>query len=303
MTFKLLFLTALFSAIFNLSFGQTKVDTLKNSTIIKLTKSKLQESVIIQKINQSVCNFDVSVDALIELKENLVKDTVINVMIQKQTYIDASTRSMVNNNKTDQNYVFSESGIYFLRNNEYINLDATIVSTTNPKAGMFNVKYKSQIEGGEANYQLTEKKPTFYFNFEASKKNLNDANANTTSENKGNYFDQLFNKVGYGNSNSNYQAVSPNDFKLIKLEKGKKKREFTSGKINSLGRMDMSIDSKNLVDFKYEKVSKYTFKIIFPKDLAPGEYCFMYLGNNNNAPYMELYGQNNFKVFDFSVKY
>lgn len=282
-------------------FSQAKIDTLKNETIIKLTKSKLPESVISQKINTSFCLFDISVDGLIKLKENNVSDAIINLMIEKQGKSDATAFNKTKDNVNDKNHTFVESGIYFLKNGKYINLDPTIVTTASPKSGMFNVKYKSQIEGGEANYQLSAKGLEFYFNFEPVKKSLNDANANTTSNNKDNYLDQLFNKVGYGYGNSTFQAVSPNDFKLIKLEKNKNKREFISGKVSAFGQYDMSLDDKSIINFKYEKVSANTYKLKFDKDLQPGEYCFLYLGNNNNAAYMQWYGQNNFKVFDFSI--
>jgi len=64
----------------------------------------------------------------------------------------------------------------------------------------------------------------------------------------------------------------------------------------------MSIDSKNISSFKYEKVAANTYKIRFEKEPEPGEYCFLYLGNNSNAANMQIYGQNNIKVFDFGVK-
>lgn len=280
-------------------FSQAKIDTLKNETIIKLSKSKLPESVITQKINQSICNFDISVDALIKLKENNVSDSIINLIINKQGKIELTKDAEVKNNANDKNYVFSESGIYFVSGGKYVTLDPTIVSTTRPKSGLFNLKYKSQIEGSEANYRIESKKTEFYFNFEPVKKSLNDANANSSSTNKDNYLDQLFNKLG--NSNNTYQAVSPNDFKLIKLDKIKNRREFVSGKVTMLGQYDMSIDDKNIVNFKYEKISANTYKIKFNEDLKPGEYCFLYLGNNNNAAYVQWYGQNNFKVFDFGI--
>ncbi len=35
--------------------------------------------------------------------------------------------------------------------------------------------------------------------------------------------------------------------------------------------------------------------------VQPGEYCFLYLGDNNNAANMQIYGQNNMKVFDFGI--
>ncbi len=296
----ILFLTCTLTL--NICLSQYKIDTLRNEIIIKLTKSKLPETVISSKINESVCYFDISVDGLINLKENLVSDNVINLMIQKQSKLDAIISTNIKSNTNEKNYTFTETGLYFFKNGTYTSLDPTIVSTTNPKSGLFNVKYKSQIEGGEANYQLDSKRPEFYFNFEPVKKSLNDANANTSSTNKDNYLDQLFNKMGYGYNNSSYQAISPNDFKLIKLDKSKNKREFVSGRVSLYGQMDMSIDSKNLAPFKYEKVSANTYKLKFDKDLEPGEYCFLYLGNNNNKPYMQAYGQNNMKVFDFSIK-
>ena len=164
----LLFLTSLLTL--NLCVGQTTSDTLKNETIIKLTKSKLPETVITTKINQSISNFDISVDGLIKLKENMVSDNVINLMIQKQSKADAVNSTVSKSNTNDKNYTFTETGIYFYKSGTYTNLDPTIVSTTNPKSGFFNVKYKSQIEGGEANYQLDSKRPEFYFNFDPVKK-------------------------------------------------------------------------------------------------------------------------------------
>jgi hypothetical protein len=64
--------------------AQISPDTLTNSKIMHLVRAKLSESVILQKINNSPCSFDVSADALIDLKNNQVSDTVINRMIQKQ---------------------------------------------------------------------------------------------------------------------------------------------------------------------------------------------------------------------------
>lgn len=285
------------------AFSQSKVDTIRNSTIIKLTKSKLAETVIIQKINQSYCIFDVGIDSLIALKDNNVTDNIINVMIAqnaKQEKVNAEKQQ----NANDKNYVFEESGIYFQRGDKYISLDPTIANTSKPKSGLFNVKLKSQIEGSEANYQLSQKRPEFYFNFEPVKKDLNDANANNTQKKSNNYMDELLSKSpsGYGLANSSYQAISPNDFKLIKLDKSNKRREFTSGKVNMVGQFDWSIDDKSIINFKYEKISANTYKITFPKDLNEGEYCFFYLGNNTNQNMMYGFGQNNFKVFDFGIK-
>lgn len=274
--------------------SQNSNEKIDNSTIIKLTKSKLPESIIIKKINMSNSSFNISADEIIKLKENNVSDEVINKMIEKQGATDIAVDNIKMTNSVDDNYVFKESGIYFFENSKYTALDPTIVTSTKPNRGMFNVKYKAEIEGSESNYQLKSKKPVIYFNFETSKKSLNDANANSSNTNRSNYINQML-------GNTNYTAVSPNDFKLIKLDKVKNRREFIAGKMSRYGQYDMSIGDEYIVNYKYEKVSDNTFKIIFPKELEAGEYCFVYLGNNNNRPYASAYMQNNFKVFDFGI--
>jgi superfamily II DNA or RNA helicase len=96
------------------------------------------------------------------------------------------------------------------------------------------------------------------------------------------------------------------DIKLLDgcifLDKVKNRREFVCGKVSAYGQYDMSIGDEYIINYKYEKISGNTFKIIFTRNLEPGEYCFVYLGNNNNRPYASAYMQNNFKVFDFSIK-
>ena len=61
-------------------FSQNSLDTLRNQTIIKLVKSKISDDIIIQKMNQSICLFNTSIDSLIFLKENLVSDKLIEIM-------------------------------------------------------------------------------------------------------------------------------------------------------------------------------------------------------------------------------
>jgi hypothetical protein len=275
------------------SIGQTKtkIDTLKNATIIKLTKAKLTETVIIQKINKSVCYFDASTDALITLRENNVSDKVIELMIAKQEEQESQQSSQVSNNSTDKKYSFAESGIYFYEDEKYTKLDPTNISGTNmsPAIMYAPASYTTKIDGDEANYQLTETMPTFYFNFDPAHKSLNNANQKTNTDN---YMDYILSLQNGGKG----QAVSPNDFKLVKLDKRKGVRQFNSGSIGAFG-ASTSIPGKYIVTFKYEKVSGNTYKIIFKEALKPGEYCFMYSGN------YQTFNQSGsgIKIFDFGI--
>lgn len=274
-------------------FAQVKNDTIRNETVIKMTKAKLDDKIILSKISTSPNKFDVSTDALIKLKENNVSDTVVNIMVYKQSLIETNSDKNSSANSDGTDFTFQTSGIYFKKNDKYTTLDPTLVTSTAAKMGLVSSTNMAQIEGGEANYQFNET-PEFYFNFSPAKKDLNKSNANNTATD--NYMDAILNTGS---------AVSPNEFKLVKLKASKGKREYQTGKTAGVygGKSDYSIGDKYIVTFKYEKISENTYKIIFPAGLAPGEYCFVYLSNNaNNNPYLITLGQNKNKVFDFGVK-
>jgi hypothetical protein len=280
-------------------FAQVKNDTIRNETVIKMTKSKLGDKIILSKINTSPNKFDVSTDALIKLKDNNVSDTVVNIMVYKQSLLESNSDKNNSANSDGSNSTFKTSGIYFKKNGKYTSLDPTLVTSASSKMGLTSSKNMSQIEGGEANYQFNEA-PEFYFNFSPAKKDLNKSNGNATSTD--NYMDAILNTGPYGSSNA--QAVSPNEFKLVKLNASKGKREYQSGKTGGVygGKTDYSIGDKYIITFKYEKISDNTYKIIFPLGLKPGEYCFVYLSNNANTnPYLVALGQK-IKVFDFGIK-
>lgn len=275
-------------------------EVITNETIIKLTKAKLNETTITQKITNSACNFDISTDALIKLKENNVTDKVVEYMINKQSAESVRTNEQNKNNMTETGFIFEESGIYFLENEKYTMLDPTNVSTPALKAGLLQggglgAKYKSQIEGGEANYQLKNNQPVFYFNFDNSKKSLNNSGLN--EESTGNYMTDILRTYS---TNGKSTAISPNDFKLLKLTKLKGKREYVSGKVGVFSGVDMSASNNTFsgsyfVNFKYEKVTGNTYKITLQEDLKPGEYCFLYSNNTS------VYEQNKAKAFDFGI--
>jgi tetratricopeptide (TPR) repeat protein len=57
--------------------------TLTNANIIELSQKKLPNSIILQKIKNSKCNFDTSTDALVALTNAGVSEEVISSMIEK----------------------------------------------------------------------------------------------------------------------------------------------------------------------------------------------------------------------------
>ncbi|MBV6442661.1 MAG: hypothetical protein DYG98_05545 [Haliscomenobacteraceae bacterium CHB4] len=112
---KQLLLLTLFSLTLSLS-AQTKVDTLTNVQIIQLSKIGLQPSVIINKIQTSINNFDVSTDGLIALSKEGVAAEIINEMVKSnaQTQKEVAGQKDMRDPKT-----MRKSGIYYY-NTAYI---------------------------------------------------------------------------------------------------------------------------------------------------------------------------------------
>ena len=191
------------------------------------------------------------------------------------------------------------SGIYFSEDKLMTTIDPTLVNTV--KSGslflsMYGFKMKSlaQIDGKEANYVLNQD-AKFYFKFKPEEKELNSTNANATNiVGTENYMNLLL-------SGANSKAVSPNEFKLVKLKLKKGKRSFINGKYDVYGlSFEQSIDSKAIIDFKYKKISDNIYEVYFPNNLTPGEYCFVYMaGVTKEYSFLQT---SNFKVFDFSIK-
>jgi hypothetical protein len=259
--------------------AQGKRDTLLNTTVIELHTAGLSSDIIKSKIQSTVCAFDLSTDALIALKKGGVSDDVVTAMITKTTqsaHAPADTASPI------------LPGIYYCKGTPcaLTELEASVYSQTKSGSGMLTAlsygiaktKMKSTLSGSEANLQIEEKSPVFYFYFDPGSSN----NFGTT---EGHPF--WFTSVS-----------SPNEFLLVKFAITKKSREVVTGSWNEYAGISSGIDDKNKVAFKYEKLSKGVYKVYFEKPLKSGEYSFMYAGSsggaNGGAPLQ--------KVYDFGIQ-
>jgi hypothetical protein len=192
----------------------------------------------------------------------------------------------------------SASGIYFENDEGVTSLDPTLVNVI--KGSRFLVAYGrkqnsiAQIDGQEANYTLSFD-AKFYFKFNPESKSLNSSNSNSTETNSNeNYIDLLY-------AGANSKAISPNEFKLVKMSLKKGKRSFINGKYGLYGlEFEPSVDFRAIVNFKYKKITENIYEVWFPKDLEPGEYCFYYLGGFSEE--FSWIQSNNIKVFDFRIE-
>ncbi|MFN0213828.1 MAG: hypothetical protein ACKVT2_06190 [Saprospiraceae bacterium] len=277
---KIQILTILFALIgFTIS-AQTKVDTLTNAKVIRLSKLGLQPSVVITKIQNSYTIFDVSTDGLINLSDNGVPSDVISEMMR----VDAKSKEAVANQRDLKDPLTKRStGIYFYNPKDSIEplrqVDPTVVSTNKSGGlgialaqaytmGLAREKVKSSLSGGDSHLQIEETTPVFYFYFERNEHRTADSWFFAT-------------------------ATSPNEFVLAKLTENTNSRDLQVGDMNAYGGTSgVSNDAK--IPFDYVKVSEGIYKVTFKEPLKPGEYCFLYA----NATPTSF---SNDKVFDFGI--
>ncbi|MES1159929.1 MAG: hypothetical protein ABUM51_04165 [Bacteroidota bacterium] len=91
-------LSLAFAALFILTqsiLAQNKAEILTNANVITMTKAGLGNMIIISKIESSTCKFDLSTNALIELKKQGVGDDVVKSMMDKSSGKPAAAKTDV----------------------------------------------------------------------------------------------------------------------------------------------------------------------------------------------------------------
>lgn len=282
-TFIMLLLVAFVST----TKAQTKIDTVTNKTVIQLKGAGLSSDIIKAKIQGSVCNFDLSTDALISLKKAGLSDDLITTMLNKSNSASANTVNSNNSVSSADTSKNVSAGIYYCKGKpcDLLELEASVYSQakmgsgilTSLTYGIAKTKMKATLSGDKANLQIEETKPTFYFYFDKSNSN------------------------SFGNNGTQAfwfsAATSPNEFLLIKFTATKKSREVVTGSWSGYAGMSSGIDDKNKISFKYEKNSQGIYRVYTEQPLEKGEYCFMYAGGTATYGTAPLQ-----KVYDFGIK-
>ena len=256
-------------------------DTLYNKTIVSLTKIGLPPQTIISKIQTSITDFDVSVDALIALQANGVNGDVINEMIKRNDQVNMEESKKINSKNPNEMH---QAGIYFFdttnMDNPVRRVDPTVATDTKSGGlgvaiaqsytyGIAKSRIRSNLAGSKSRLQISTSKPIFYFYFENNENPIAD-----------NWFFAT--------------ASSPNEFVCIKLTERTDSREMVIGSSNAYG-SSIGIPNKIKVDYSYERISEGIYKVTFNVPLVYGEYCFLYA---SNVP--TRYSNN--KVFDFGIQ-
>jgi hypothetical protein len=263
-------------------------EVLKNDTVIQLKKLGLGESVIVEKIKTSKCEFDVSMTGLTQLKAADVSDNVISAMISAHSAAkgNSGVAAPVAAAAADPNDPKSphDAGIYYYQEIDgkpkMTELEPTVYTQVKSGVGIFmaygqTVNSKAVLHPAHAMLQCANRRPVFYFYFE-----------NTQS--------------GLGETRN--IATSPNEFVLAQFEvKDKDKDKFRTlivGQINAYSGTQSGPKDQSVRPLQSEKLAPGVYKVSPSEDLLNGEFCFFYGGNATFGAYGTMGSS---KVFDFGI--
>jgi len=251
------------------SWGQQIPDKMTNEDVLRMAQAKLDEQVIIGKIQSSPCAFDTSVDALLKLKSQGVSDGVVRAMIARGDSNAGPGASSLAKNDPDDPQSPHDPGLYVRPSNasgprKLIHIEPAAYSAS-ASPGFATVKWKAVLRDAHAQLQLDDPTPEFWFYFEDASRGLSPVFAG---------------------------ASSPNEFVLAKMQEKKTDRELMVAKVVAY-HQSTGIPSEDVVQFDFTKTASGAYKVVPRQALAPGEYCLFYQG-----PTMGTNG----KMFDFGIR-
>jgi hypothetical protein len=265
-------------------------DVLDNKSIIALHQLGLGETVIINKIKTSRCNFDTSLDGLKQIKADNISDSVISAMIMAPSQgaapaasapaapVAASAPSGDPNDPT----AMHEPGIWLYQENgdkKMTKLEPSVITKMESGGGAIwgmawgaTAKSRADLNGAAAAVQINRRKPVFYFYFDPS-------------------------------NQSGAAATSPTEFVLAQMEVRKKddERRMVVGQMNAYSGSKTGPDQKDVRKITFDRLASGIYKVSPQDDLADGEYAFYYAGSAPVVGYYFVMGAGG-KLFDFGIK-
>lgn len=225
--------------------ASVKSDALTNKSIIDLHKAGLDDEIILTKITQSKCAFDVSTDALIDLKSKGVSSDIIKAMMNKAegksltaadkpTEKTSTTGSAASTKKSGTLQLDLLNHVYaYTQNNQSAKALEKSVAGIRTKQGMFGGSAMLQVDGAKSAIQIPQSETTSFV-------------INTGS------------------------AALP-ELVLYKVKSVKNKREVASMKVNTFSGVKTGED---VISLNISKLNDGVFEVVPAKKLEKGEYFF-----------------------------
>lgn len=245
-------------------------DTFDNSSVIALSNAGLGDSVLLAKINNLPCTYDVSTDQIIKLSQAGVSSSVITAMVDR--CVGASRAQGSNESSTDP-LVKRTPGIYLQSANASGSALKVIrptnaggVHTSGNGSLIFPFVAKLSVPQQSAQTVAPSNTPVFYF-----------------------YFESADSKTGDFGTSQSAAAQSPSEFSLVKFKSSSGQREMTIGKANMFN-ANVGIDPKNTIPFTVSELGDSIYKVNIANPIQAGEYAFVIRA-----------GDSRYRIYDFKV--
>jgi hypothetical protein len=297
-----------------------EAEILTNKAVIDMVVGKLPKDLIMLKVKGSKAAYDVSSSGLVALNAAKVPKEIIKVMMEFPTGpvarpaqepaeeeapppapvreaqpstkggpsaktsppAPAPTPPPIRKKKPLLAALPQEPGIHLhaddapdliLEPNSYDGSKTSNLLGSALTGGLSKAKMKAVIGGEEAALRTSDPNVEFYFVFEKSAASLG------------------------GSNNSWYAALtSPNQFKLLRLDKKSSNREVTTASMGAFSAQS-GTDEKAVVGFTFVRLKTGVYRVIPKQPLLPGEYAFFpaAMGGQGTA------GAGMSQIFDFGV--
>jgi hypothetical protein len=250
-------------------------ETLDNAAVIGLKQAGLGDTVILNKIKASKCNFDISTDALKKLKEGGLSDDVINAIIgaAAPSAIPEPPKVVPAVVSNDPNAPH-EPGIWLYQEQDTERRMVKLKSRSSGGSSGWNKKSRVVLYGASAILQITAAAPGVFY-----------------------YYEQPRQEGAFDTSTA---ATTADDLVLARMEvrADKNERRLAVGKEDFFGGKKSGLDSKAYIPTTTEKVSDGIYRLAPVQALPPGEYCFI----DKHDASREALKYRDVELYDFGVK-
>jgi len=250
-------------------------ETLNNAGVIGLKQAGLGDTVILNKIKASKCDFDISTDALKKLKDGGLSDDVINAIIAAAvpSAVPAPPKAVPAVVSNDPNAPH-EPGVWLYQEQGTERRMVKVKPQSSGGSSGWNKKSRVTLYGASAILQITAAAPgTFY------------------------YYEQPQQEGAFATSTA---TTSADDLVLARMEvrADKNERRLAVGKEGFFGGKTSGLDPKAYVPMTTEKVSDGIYRLGPVQALPPGEYCFI----DKHDASREALKYRDVELYDFGVK-
>ncbi|WP_255504753.1 hypothetical protein [Novosphingobium sp. EMRT-2] len=251
--------------------------------IILLSQSGIGDEAVVAKVKNSATHMDLSVDQILDLKKKGVSGPVIAALLEAPAVSAAPAQLSLD---SPDPAVPHAPGVYLLNDmaQKMVRIDPTVTNQAKTgglfgyalTGGIASMSVKAAIQNASARTHTPAKQPTFYFFFDES--NPNTQNAAVTWA-----------------SGTAATVTSAAEFTLVHLMEKSGRREARVGSINLAGAKTGVMD-KDRIGFDYQMVRPGVFRVQPTAQLAKGEYGFIYSLAGGGAG-----GAVTARIFDFAV--